>query len=442
MKKIFIIVLSLLLFFLFSYFLFPSNSKAATLEVGAGRTYSTIQAALNLAVAGDTVLIYAGTYAEFCTLGTDCPVTSLGADAGGTTNIMLVNDGTPSAYITIKSAGDGAVIIDGQSARTYNLYALGRDYYSIEGIQFKDAVNTSLKYVGTGASPYISNGVKITDNIFTGGAVANGIYIDGSGAMTNNPVEIKNNILNYSGCTDTAIEVDEAYNALIQNNTVSGCDYGIYSHPYSEGTIIERNTVTSSASDLTGILIRDAANVIVRYNLIKGAFPNYGIYFQDGAPTVTGVRIYGNTIACDSGSSTGIDSAQTWATIDNNIMYQCFVGIRGIDDILLPVGQPGYNIFYGGTYQYYDQVSAVNVWPVGTGNLTSDPLFVSAGTNYNLQSNSPAIDAGDPATSPGIDYAGTIIPQGPRADIGAFEYVSGIPPDTIPPSSPTGLMIQ
>src|SRR3989344_4308726 len=154
MKKIFIIVLSLLLFFLFSYFLFPSNSKAATLEVGAGRTYSTIQAALNLAVAGDTVLIY---------------------------------------------------------ARTYNLYALGRDYYSIEGIQFKDAVNTSLKYVGTGASPYISNGVKITGNTFTGGAVINGINIDNSGAMTNNPVEIKNNTLTYSLCTETAIEVDDAY---------------------------------------------------------------------------------------------------------------------------------------------------------------------------------------------------------------------------------------
>jgi len=432
----------IIIFFLFILFV-SSNSNAATLEVGSGYPYATIQAALNVATAGDTVLIHAGTYTEFCTLGTNCPVTSLSMDAGRTTNIMLVNDGTPSAYITIKSAGDGSVIIDAQGARSFNIYALGRDYYSIEGIQFKDATNTSLKYVGTGASPYISNGVKITDNIFTGGAVANGIYIDGSGAMTNNPVEIKNNILNYSGCTDTAIEVDEAYNALIQNNTVSGCDYGIYSHPYSEGTIIERNTVTSSASDLTGILIRDAANVIVRYNLIKGAFPNYGIYFQDGAPTVTGVRIYGNTIACDSGSSTGIDSAQTWATIDNNIMYQCFVGIRGIDDILLPVGQPGYNIFYGGTYQYYDQVSAVNVWPVGTGNLTSDPLFVSAGTNYNLQSNSPAIDAGNPTTLSGIDYAGTIVPQGSRVDIGAFEYISAGPlPDTTPPSSPTGLAVQ
>src|SRR3989344_2243040 len=437
MKKIFIIVLSLLLFFLFSYFLFPSNSKAATLEVGAGRTYSTIQAALNLAVAGDTVLIYAGTYAEFCTLGTDCPVTSLGADAGGTTNIMLVNDGTPSAYITIKSAGDGAVIIDGQSARTYNLYALGRDYYSIEGIQFKDAVNTSLKYVGTGASPYIYNGVKITGNTFTGGAVINGINIDNSGAMTNNPVEIKNNTLTYSLCTDTAIEVDDAYNALIQNNTVSGCDQGIYSHPNSEGTIIERNTVTASATDLTGIFIRDAANVIVRYNLIKGAFPNYGIYFQDSAPTVAGVQIYNNTVDCDSSGSTGIYSAQTWATVYNNIMYQCFVGIRGIDDILLPAGQPGYNIFYGGTYQYYDQISVVNIWPIGTGNLTSDPLFVSAGTDYRLQSSSPAIDAGDPATSSGIDYAGTIVPQGSRADIGAFEYISaGPPPDTTPPSAP------
>jgi len=95
------------------------------------------------------------------------------------------------------------------------------------------------------------------------------------------------------------------------------------------------------------------------------------------------------------------------------------------------------------SYRYYWSGNLnIDSWPVGSGNLTSNPLFVSAGTNYNLQSNSPAIDAGDPATSPGIDYAGTIIPQGPRADIGAFEYVSGIPPDTIPPSSPTGLMIQ
>src|SRR3990167_10067719 len=64
MKKIFIIVLSLLLFFLFSYFLFPSNSNAATLEVGVGRAYSTIQAAVNAAQAGDTVLVYPGTYNE------------------------------------------------------------------------------------------------------------------------------------------------------------------------------------------------------------------------------------------------------------------------------------------------------------------------------------------------------------------------------------------
>src|SRR3989338_9838129 len=62
MKKIFI--LPFLLSFLFFFFLFPANSSAATLEVGAGRTYSTIQAAVNVSQAGDTVLVYPGTYNE------------------------------------------------------------------------------------------------------------------------------------------------------------------------------------------------------------------------------------------------------------------------------------------------------------------------------------------------------------------------------------------
>src|SRR3990172_3394319 len=53
----------IIIFFLFILFV-PSNSNAATLEVGVGRTYSTIQAAVNAAVAGDTVLVYPGTYNE------------------------------------------------------------------------------------------------------------------------------------------------------------------------------------------------------------------------------------------------------------------------------------------------------------------------------------------------------------------------------------------
>jgi len=38
--------------------------NASTLEVGAGKPYATIQAAVNAAAGGDEIKIYAGTYAE------------------------------------------------------------------------------------------------------------------------------------------------------------------------------------------------------------------------------------------------------------------------------------------------------------------------------------------------------------------------------------------
>jgi hypothetical protein len=53
-----------------------------------------------------------------------------------------------------------------------------------------------------------------------------------------------------------------------------------------------------------------------------------------------------------------------------------------------------------------------------------DPLFKDkANGDFSLQSASPAIDAAPAnATVPAVDFAGTPRPQGPRADLGAFEY--------------------
>ena len=53
-----------------------------------------------------------------------------------------------------------------------------------------------------------------------------------------------------------------------------------------------------------------------------------------------------------------------------------------------------------------------------------DPLFKDkANGDFSLQSASPAIDAAAPnATVPSVDFVGTPRPQGPRADLGAFEY--------------------
>ena len=75
---------------------------------------------------------------------------------------------------------------------------------------------------------------------------------------------------------------------------------------------------------------------------------------------------------------------------------------------------------FGGTNFSIGYCSLSSNWP-GTGNITGDPLFVDAAANdYHLQSGSPCIDAGDPA-SPAD-------PDGTRTDIGVFPFVRAVGP--------------
>lgn len=66
-------------------------------------------------------------------------------------------------------------------------------------------------------------------------------------------------------------------------------------------------------------------------------------------------------------------------------------------------------------------------------NVTSDPLFVTEGSNFKLQATSPAKDAGVSISGLTYDLAGISRPQGSALDIGAYEIDQG----ETPPPSPT-----
>jgi hypothetical protein len=71
----------------------------------------------------------------------------------------------------------------------------------------------------------------------------------------------------------------------------------------------------------------------------------------------------------------------------------------------------------------------------GVGDLQANPLFVNpVQNNYALQTNSLAIDRGDPSTFPSTDLLGTARPIGLLPDAGAYEYNSG---GVNPPPPPT-----
>ncbi|MDD2600061.1 MAG: right-handed parallel beta-helix repeat-containing protein, partial [Kiritimatiellae bacterium] len=69
------------LFVLFSTVLFGFAMQAAEIKVGAGETYTTIQAAINAATAGDTIIVAAGTYTESVYVGKSLEIIGAGAAA-------------------------------------------------------------------------------------------------------------------------------------------------------------------------------------------------------------------------------------------------------------------------------------------------------------------------------------------------------------------------
>ncbi len=79
------------------------------------------------------------------------------------------------------------------------------------------------------------------------------------------------------------------------------------------------------------------------------------------------------------------------------------------------------------TYQYCDFYNNGFTTPTGTGNISTDPLFVNQTTaDYHLQSNSPCIDTGTSLNAPTTDFEGITRPQGAGFDIGAYEYSNGL----------------
>ncbi len=74
-------------------------------------------------------------------------------------------------------------------------------------------------------------------------------------------------------------------------------------------------------------------------------------------------------------------------------------------------------------YQYSDFFN--NGFPMlsGSGNISSDALFVDASSgDYHLQETSPCIDSGTSQDAPLVDFEGISRPQGAGFDMGIYEY--------------------
>jgi hypothetical protein len=388
--------------------------------------------------------------------------------AWATTIHVPGDQATIQAAIDTASNGDSVLVGDG-------VYQENIDFKG-KAITVKSVKGASTTTIDGNKSDYA---VKFTTNegrasVLDGFTVTNGfpggINIGGSSPTVQNNIITAN-----TGCEGIGINVGGAA-PLIQDNTISnntqaGCSGGVGGGGIevigaSNGAQIIGNTITgnNSGSGVNGggIGLWTPGPVLILGNFISGNTASQGGGIG-GANDTSAVRIIGNVITGNTAVGTGggveIDNAvalilnNTIAnndgsgggsafygafstqiapmTVSNNLIIgksgQSALGCRTFDTVnpivfsFNDVFSPG-----GGSYgsMCVDQTGQ-------NGNISADPVFVnSSGSDFKLQASSPAIDTGSNSASalPMADIAGNdrmLDGNGDcvaTVDMGAYEF--------------------
>jgi parallel beta-helix repeat protein len=431
-------------------------AEAKVLTVGkTGAAYATVQAGLDAAAAGDTVLASPGVYAEAVFFGKS------GSALAG--------------FITLH--GQAGAILDGTGIQAEALIAIhGRSYVRVEGFEARN-----LK----------------------GPGVPMGISVDGAGGH----IELRGNLVHHiENATGNAHgiaiygDASEPLSGLVvEGNTIHSCKLGqsesMVLNGNVDGFLVAGNVVHDNDNigidfigfEGTGPSGKDQArNGLCRgnrvYNISSAGNPTYGgersadgIYVDGGRDIV----IEGNTVDnCDIGielASEHPGKATSGITARNNFVSRSWQGnlmvggysasVGGVEDIAFIgnttyAGQAGEllvqfnaknvqirnNCFVAGTAGAYLSQSGTNntgivadnnlYWGAGKTSsgawadphaLFADPKLVAAPGDLHLAAGSPGIDAGaalDTALAGTQDADGGPRVAGGKPDLGADEFGS------------------
>lgn len=302
-------------------------AAAATLTVGPGQTYETIQAAVDAASDGDTINVKTGTYAEMVDIATPNLVLR---SIDGNKAAVIEGDGSDYCFYV----EDGApVTIDGFWIKPHGEAGIYLNYDD----DIEDAVvaitNNTVESSSYGlycSSNYVTTSqVSITGNTFRE-ASDTGLYWYGFDGCT---VVISDNTC--IDCTDTGMDLEEFDEGLgvdmrITGNTVTLSEgltgnYGISICCAERATLLSGNTVGAGYEygiyiEDTGCCGQEGLLFSVTDNTVTSC--DYGIYFDDlvcciaGDVTITGNTLTGNDYGLYVSSYSYADESN--AIIENN----------------------------------------------------------------------------------------------------------------------------
>jgi hypothetical protein len=403
----------------------------------------TIQAAIDAANNGYTVLVAPGTYHEHIDFkGKAITVTS----ESGPQNTTIDADNThPVASFTSGEGRDS--ILNGFTLQN------GRTYTGGEG-----APPQGGGVVITHSSPTITNNVIMNNQSSRGG----GIGISwGSPLIQLN--KITNNISpggSGGGILITGDGTAEILDNVISNNR-GGSGGGIYI-PGAEAPIIKRNIIKGNIGGQTGLgggVYAIVSKALIAQNVITGNETTYGagIYLSVGDSAV----LVNNTIADNNavnasgynsdGSGIYVDGSAGVIELTNNIIVAKPNQSAFHCSILYPPTPPviRYNNIFSPTGSAYG--GSCSGMTGTNGNISADPLFTNPTQgDYHLQLGSLSIDTGD-NSSPNLPF--TDLDEHPRIqdgdgdgneiiDMGVYEFPALPSSDGKSPEESVGLNLR
>ena len=346
---------------------FTSVSFATTINIPAD--YSTIQAGLNAASEGDTVLVAAGTYYENITwpatngiklIGEDRETTIIDGNQSGT--VILFNNSSTDTTTLIT----GFTITNGSAYYGGGIYCYYNSSPSLENVTLS---NNSASYYGGGIYCYYSSSPGLEN------------------------VTISGNSASYGGGISCEYSSPSLANVTITNNLA---DYGggISCRDYSSPSLVNVTLSNNSASYGGGISCRDnsspsLANVTITDN--SASYDGGGIYCYESSPSLENVTLsnnsafdYGGGMYCED-SSPSLVNCILWNDAPQEV---CFSDDGSPNSIMI-----AYSDIQGGEAGIVTNNNGTVNWEES--NIDADPMFCDAGSgNYTLYSHSACVGTG------------------------------------------------
>jgi parallel beta-helix repeat protein len=390
---------------------YVSNQGSDNQDGSASAPWATLQKAADTVIAGDTVIVRAGTYVGF----------------------DLRRDGTAASRITFSA--EAGVTINQRNVRTPDGINLeGADYVTIQGFTVVGTPRAGIRSVTNdgviirnnrcdqngswGILTGFSENVLIENNECSRSVAEHGIYVSNSGDRPT----VRGNVLWGNNA-----------NGLHMNGDIHAGGDGIITGALVENNIIYDNGLAGGS----GINCDGVQGSRIQNNLIYNTHASgISLYRIDGGGGSTGNVVIHNTVvvASDGRWALNIANGSTGNTVYNNIFYShhSFRGSISISTDSLAGFTSNYNAVMdrfstdgGNTRMTHVQ------WILATGDDTGSfvttpaDLFVNvAQADYRLKVGSHAIDRGTVLLAPNRDLAGNPRPNGFTNDSGAYEFIT------------------